>query len=94
MINPFEMMKNIQEMKNLMAQIKCTGYSMGNMVQVVASGELKIESIKIDPSLVKEGQEGLLEVLVTSAVNSAFEAVREKLLEEAKKMGGRYGVSL
>lgn len=92
MINPLEMLKNLQnlqvqaeEMKKKLGQIRCTGYAMGNMVEAVVTGDMKVESLKIDPSLIKEGQEGLLEVLVVSAINSAFETVRNRIAEEAKK---------
>ena len=94
MINPLEMMKNLQnlqsqveEAKNKLGQIKCTGYAMGNMVEAVVTGDMKIESLKIDPSLMKEGQEGLLEVLVASAVNSAFDNVKARISDEARKRG-------
>jgi len=94
MINPFEMMKNLQniqaqaeDIKNKLAQIRCTGYAMGNMVEAVVTGDMKIVSLKIDPSLVKEGQEQFLEVLVTSAINNAFDNVRARIMDEARKMG-------
>ncbi len=101
MINPLEMMKDLQnlqanaaEVRNKLAQIRCTGYAMGNMIEVVATGDMKVESIKIDPSLVKEGQESMLEVLVASAVNNAFERVRERISDEMRQNGGRYGLSV
>ncbi len=101
MMNPLEMLKDIQnlqakaeEVKGRLAQIKCTGYAMGNMIEVVATGDLKVESIKIDPSIVKEGQESMLEVLVASAVNNAFELVRERISDEMRQVGGRYGLSV
>ncbi len=101
MINPLEMLKGLQdiqgkadEMKAKLAQIRCTGYAMGNLIEVVATGELKVESIKIDPSLVKEGQQAMLEVLVASAVNNAFETVRDRISDELRQIGGQFGVSL
>lgn len=101
MINPLEMLKNLQDfqaqadsMKAKLAQIRCSGYAMGNMIEVVATGDLKVESIKIDPSLVKEGQEAMLEVLVASAVNNAFELVRERISDELRQAGGQFGLSI
>jgi len=101
MMNPLEMLKDLQnlqskadEVKTRLAQIKCTGYAMGNMIEVVATGDLKVESIKIDPSIVREGQESMLEVLVASAVNNAFELVRERISDEMRQIGGRYGLSV
>ncbi len=101
MMNPLEMLKDLQnlqakaeEVKARLALIKCTGYAMGNMIEVVATGDLKVESIKIDPSIVREGQESMLEVLVASAVNNAFELVRERISDELRQIGGRYGLSV
>ena len=89
MINPLELMKNFEnikaqaaEMKAKLPTIKATGYAMGNQIEVVATGEMKIESIIIDPSLVKEGNAEMLEVLIASAVNNAFENVRSRLTQE------------
>ena len=56
MMNPFELLKNMNEIKGQVeatkariATIKCTGYAGGNMVEAVANGKIEIESIKIDP---------------------------------------------
>ncbi len=89
MINPLEIMKNFEnikaqaaEMKQKLPGIKATGYAMGNQIEVVVTGEMKIESLKIDPSLVKEGNSEMLEVLIASAVNNAFDNIRSRLAQE------------
>ena len=94
-------MKNLQnfqeqaeQMKKKLSQIKCTGNAMGNMVEVVVTGDMRVESVKIDPSIVREGQEAMLEVLVAGAVNSALDSVREKITAEAKEAGGLAGLTL
>lgn len=101
MFNPLEMMKNLENTRAMMEKakeklpsIKCTGYALGNMIEVVANGEMKIESIKIDPSIVKEGQGEMLEVLIASAVNNALENVRSRIQQEAGNYAQELGFSL
>lgn len=93
MINPLEMMRNLEnlkaqaeEVKKKAASIKATGYAMGNMIEVVATGELKIESVKIDPSLLEQDP-SMLQVLVASAVNNALENVKSRLSQEMGQIG-------
>ncbi|MCR5761101.1 MAG: YbaB/EbfC family nucleoid-associated protein [Sphaerochaetaceae bacterium] len=93
MINPLEMMKNLEnikaqaeELKKKTASIKATGYAMGNMIEVVATGEFKIESVKIDPSLLEQDP-SMLQVLLASAVNNALDNVKSRLSQEVGQMG-------
>ena len=101
MINPLEIMKNLEniktqaeEIKKKLPTIKATGYAMGNQIEVIVTGEMKIESLKIDPALVKEGNSEMLEVLIASAVNNAFENVRNRLTQEAGQFGQQYGLNI
>ncbi len=101
MINPLEFMKNIENTKQMIEEakaklpsIKCTGYALGNMIEVVATGEMKIESIKIDPSIVKEGQAEMLEVLIASAINNALENVKSRIQQEAGSYAQQIGLPL
>lgn len=101
MINPLEIMKNLEnikaqaaEIKSKLPNIKATGYAMGNQIEVVVTGEMKIESLKIDPELVKDGNSEMLEVLIASAVNNAFENVRNRLAQEAGQFGQQYGLNI
>lgn len=101
MMNPLEMLKNLnnlkeqaEEMKTKLASMKATGYAMGNQIEVVVSGDMKVESLKIDPALVKEGNEQMLEVLVASAVNNAFENIKQRMAQEAGQLGQQYGLGL
>lgn len=100
-MNPFELLKNMNEiksqaeaMKAKVATIRCTGYAGGNMVQAVANGKMEIESITIDPEFAKAENTQLLEVMVTSAVNTALANVRERIQEEAGNAMAQYGIGL
>lgn len=101
MINPLEIMKNLENYKAQAEQfkenaknIKCTGYAMGNQIEVVANGNMQIESILIDPSLIKEGNNQMVEVLVAGAVNNALENVKNRLAQETGKVASQLGLNL
>lgn len=100
-MNPFELLKNMNEiksqaeaMKAKVANIRCTGYAGGNMVEAVANGKMEIESIKIDPEFAKQENAQLLEVMVTSAVNTALKNVKDRIQEEAGQTMAQYGIGL
>ncbi len=100
-MNPFELFKNMNEiksqaeaMKAKIATIRCTGYAGGNMVEAVANGNMEIESIKIDPEFAKMENAQLLEVMVTSAVNTAIKNVKDRIQEEAGQTMSQYGIGL
>lgn len=99
MMNPFELLKNMdkiksqaEEMKAKVATIKCSGYAYGNMIEAVANGNMEIESLRIDPSIVKEENRSMLEVLVASAVNTALKNVKERVSQEAGQALSQYGI--
>lgn len=98
-MNPFELLKNMdkiksqaEEMKAKVATIKCSGYAYGNMIEAVANGNMEIESLRIDPSIVKEENRSMLEVLVASAVNTALKNVKERVSQEAGQALSQYGI--
>ena len=59
------------------------GTTGGGMVTVVASGNLEIRSIKIDPSVIDPEDTEMLEDLMTAAVNVALKKAKG-LQEEAQ----------
>lgn len=100
-MNPFELFKNMNEikaqaenMKAKVAAIHCTGYACGNMIEAVANGNMEIESIKIDPTIVKPENAEMVAVLVTSAVNTALKNVKDRMQEEAGAVMSQYGLGL
>lgn len=101
MINPLEMLKNLEnlkgqadEMKAKLANMRATGYAMGNQIEAVVTGDMKVESLKVDPALVKEGNEKMLEVLVASAINNAFENIKQRMAQEAGQLGQQFGIGM
>ena len=93
-----KMQAKVEEIKKELADIQVQADSGGGAVQVVATADLKIASIQIDPALMA----GLIEVgstddhamaedLILNAVNTALgrarEAAQEHLTTAASDMG-------
>jgi hypothetical protein len=101
MMNPFELLKNMNDIKGQVeatkakiATIRCTGYAGGNMVEAVANGKIEIESIKIDPELVKTQNAEFIQVMVTSAVNTALKNVMDRIKDEVQQPLSQYGINV
>ena len=83
------MMKQAQEMQNRlqrqMAELKVEGNAGGGMVTVVVNGAKQVQSLKIDPEVVKNEDVEMLQDLIVAAIN---DAQRKADGEMAQKMGG------
>jgi len=83
-----EMMAQQQQAQEALKQERVEASAGGGMVKVVASGDLRIQSIAIDPDAVDPEDVEMLQDLVTAAVNEALRQVEELA---ASKMGGGMG---
>jgi nucleoid-associated protein EbfC len=72
-----EMQGRLAEAKEKVAGIRVQGISGGEMVTVEATGEMKILSVSIEPSLMETGDREMIEELVTAATNQALQKGKE-----------------
>ena len=89
-MNPFEMIKNLQEMQaNVqkmqarLSSVTAMGSAGGDLVKLELNGQMEIVSLQIDPSCVDKNEVVLLQDLVRSAHTDALSKIREKMKEEA-----------
>jgi len=61
------------EVKKRLDAITVTGSAGGGVVVVTANGNKQIQSVKIDPIVLKEGDIEMLEDVILTAVNQAIE---------------------
>lgn len=61
------------EVKKRLDAITVTGSAGGGVVVVTANGNKQIQSVKIDPIVLKEGDIEMLEDVILTAVNQAME---------------------
>jgi len=90
----FDMMKMMGKMKEVQARIKeaqdnlvkikATGESGGGMVKATVNGKRQLESLDIDPILLKDDK-GVLQDLIVAAVNKASDEAEVQAKEALKK---------
>ena len=80
------MQKNMQKMQEEMAARTFEFSSGGGMVTAVVKGDMTLQSLKIDPKAVDPNDVEMLQDLVVTAINGAFEASRTTINEEMNKI--------
>ncbi|MGI9431004.1 MAG: YbaB/EbfC family nucleoid-associated protein [Myxococcota bacterium] len=90
-----ELLKRAQEMQERMAELQrdlarrtAEGSSGGGMVTAVATGELRILEIRIEPELISSGDQAMLQDLIAAAANAALANAQRMVQEEMQKAGG------
>jgi DNA-binding YbaB/EbfC family protein len=66
-----DMQKKMAEMQAQLETLEFEGSAGGGLVKVVMNAKNVLKSVKIDPSLMVQGEEEILEDLVISASNDA-----------------------
>lgn len=102
MPNPLgNIMKQAQKMQEKMAEIQkglasktVEASAGGGMVTATVSGDLKLVSIKIDPSVVDPADVEMLEDLISAAVNEAFKRAQQMVSEEMSSVTSGLGLNL
>lgn len=68
------------------AAMTCEGASGGGMVTATVNGQFDLVRIKLEPTVVDPADIGMLEDLITSAVNNAAAKMRELTKEKLAKV--------
>ena len=80
-----DMQKKMAEMQAQLDTLEFEGSAGGGLVKVVMTAKNVLKSVKIDPSLMVQGEEEILEDLVISASNDARtkaeRSVQERMAE-------------
>jgi DNA-binding YbaB/EbfC family protein len=62
-----ELQARMSEVQNKLGELVVEGQSGGGLVAVSLTGKFDLRGIRIDPSLMKPGEEGILEDLILAA---------------------------
>lgn len=81
-----EMQAKFQAMQDEMANIQAAGQSGGGLVSVTLTGKFELKGVRIDASLMKEGEGEILEDLLVAAHNDAKTKIEQTLAEKTKEM--------
>ena len=80
-----KMQEDVQRAQDEIAQLEVTGESGGGLVSVTLNGQHDCKRVKIDPSLMEDDDQEMLEDLVAAAINDSV----QKLAAETKsRMSG------
>ena len=79
---------DVAKVQEELAKMECEGAAGGGMVTATVNGAFEVVRVKIDKSVVDPADIGMLEDLVTAAINAAGAKVRET---SKQKMSGVMG---
>ncbi|RMF03535.1 MAG: YbaB/EbfC family nucleoid-associated protein [Alphaproteobacteria bacterium] len=78
----------MQEMQAEMDRMECSGTAGAGLVTVTLNGKGDLRAVKIDPGLMKAGEEEILEDLIIAAHNDAKARMEAALQEKMKELTG------
>lgn len=87
-----KMQQDVARLQEELGGKKVEATSGGGMVTVVANGRQEVLSIKIDPQAVDPRDVGMLEDLVSAAVNQALTKAKELAQREMAALTGGLGL--
>jgi nucleoid-associated protein EbfC len=88
-----KLQSEVTKVQEELASMQCDGAAGGGLVTATVNGQFEVVRVKIDKSVVDPNDIGMLEDLVTAAVNAAAAKVRETSKEKmASVMGGLGGL--
>lgn len=83
-----QLQEKMAEMQNAVEEISQTGTAGAGLVSVTLNGKGVMSAVKIDPSLLKDGEGEILEDLIVAAHADAKAKVEESLQEKMQEMTG------
>jgi len=98
-MNIGKLMKQAQEMQKQMGKVQeelrekiIEASSGGGMVTVHFNGQQEMVAIKINPEVINKDDAGMLEDLITAAINEGLTKSKEMAKEEMAKITGGLGL--
>jgi DNA-binding YbaB/EbfC family protein len=89
-----EMQERLARVQQELATRRVEGSAGGGMVTAVATGELRILQIEIEPSLLEGGDRAMIQDLVASAVNAALTNAQKMIQQELQQVSGGLSIPL
>jgi DNA-binding YbaB/EbfC family protein len=80
-----QMQARLAEVQQQLAQRRIEGSAGGGMVTVVASGDLRVLEVRIEPSLFASGDREMIQDLTAAAVNAALANAQRVVQEELQR---------
>lgn len=88
-----EMQSRLAELQRQLAHRRAEGSAGAGMVTAVATGELRILEVRIEPSLLESGDREMIQDLTAAAVNAALANAQRMIQEELQRASGGIVIS-
>jgi DNA-binding YbaB/EbfC family protein len=88
MLNAGKLRESVAKATEALGQLQVEGTSGGGEVTAKVNGRLELVSLRIDPSLVADGDTELLEDLITAAVNAGLVKARNAAAQSLASLAG------
>lgn len=79
---------DVARMQEELAKLTCDGTSGGGLVTATVNGQFEVVRIKLDPSVVDPSDVGMLEDLITAAINAGVIKMRDLTKEKMSSIMG------
>ena len=83
-----DLQDRMQRLQDEVAALTIEGTAGGGLVKATLNGKSEMKGIKIDPSLLKPEEAGILEDLIVAAINEARARAEAKLAEKMRELTG------
>jgi len=87
-----QLQSKMKAMQEELDQIEVEGISGGGLVSVRMTAKMDVKSIKIDPSLIKPDEVGIIEDLVVTALADAHRKAEAAMQEKMQALTGGLGL--
>jgi DNA-binding YbaB/EbfC family protein len=83
-----QLQSKIKEMQEQLDQVEVEGISGGGLVSVRMTAKMDVKAVKIDPSLMKAEERGVLEDLLVTAMGDARRKAEAAMQEKMQALTG------
>jgi nucleoid-associated protein EbfC len=83
-----EMGSKMQAMQQELRAKRCTGAAGGGLVEVDMNGLAEVLAVRLDPTLVANGDREMIEDLLPAAINAAHQRAKELNTEALQHISG------
>lgn len=83
-----EMQEKLGSLQQDLAKRSVEGAAGAGLVRILMSGDLRIQSVEIDPSLLHDGDREMLQDLIGAAVNAAIANAQQMVQQEMQRAAG------
>jgi hypothetical protein len=87
-----QLQSKMQAMQEELERVEVEGSSGGGLVTVRMTAKMEVKAVKIDPSLIKADEAGILEDLLVTALNDARRKAEAAQQEKMQSLAGGLGL--